>query len=174
VTPSLVILTGASGAGKTALARHFLKHHAELCDVFFFDSVGVPSLEVMEAEYGSPEAWQRAMTLQWIARIQPILSGDRPVLFEGQMRIAFLQEALSAQQVSGAHIVLVDCDDAVRTERLHLDRLQPELANPTMMNWARYLRREAVETGAEILDTGVLSFEDCVARVNLLLFGAAR
>jgi tRNA A37 threonylcarbamoyladenosine biosynthesis protein TsaE len=40
MTASLVILTGASGAGKTTLAQHFLEHYSADCDVFFFDSIG--------------------------------------------------------------------------------------------------------------------------------------
>lgn len=167
----LVILTGASGAGKTTSAQHFLEHYSVDCDVFFFDSIGVPPLERMEADYGSGEAWQRVMTLQWIARIGPVLSAHRPVLFEGQMRIAFLQEALMAHEIRNAHILLIDCDDITRTARLHVDRSQPELANPTMMNWARYLREEALRLGVEVLDTGLKSFNHCVAYLKLYLFG---
>jgi hypothetical protein len=169
MTASLVILTGASGAGKSALARHFLEHYSAYCDVFFFDSIGVPPVEKMEADYGSGEAWQRAMTLQWMTRIRPILSARRPVLFEGQMRIAFIREALTANKIASAHIVLIDCDDDTRGARLHLDRSQPELANPIMMNWARYLREEAFKLGIQTLDTGRKSFDHCIARLKPLL-----
>jgi len=45
------------------------------------------------------------------------------------MRIAFIQEALHINRIENAHIVLVDCDDATRTERLRIERSQHELAN---------------------------------------------
>jgi hypothetical protein len=175
VTTPLVILTGASGAGKTAIARRFLREHSADCDVFFFDSIGIPSLETMESDFGGPEAWQRAMTLRWIERIgQRIgstLSTPKRVLFEGQMRIAFIRDALAAQCVSRARVVLLDCDDATRAARLHLDRSQPDLASPTMMNWARFLREEAHQFGAEILDTSHQTIEQSVYLLKSCLFG---
>jgi ABC-type multidrug transport system ATPase subunit len=45
---SLVVLTGASGAGKTTLARAIKERYPDECDVLFFDSVGVPSPEEMK------------------------------------------------------------------------------------------------------------------------------
>jgi len=39
----LVILIGASGSGKTTIARTIQERHAESVDVFFFDRIGVPS-----------------------------------------------------------------------------------------------------------------------------------
>ncbi len=97
MTGSLVVLTGASGVGKTTIADVIEKRHPE-CAVFHFDTVGVPSAEIM-ATFGLGHepggAWQRAMTLQWFKRIGPVLKTGRAVLFEGQMRIAFVQEAKS-------------------------------------------------------------------------------
>jgi ABC-type glutathione transport system ATPase component len=45
---SLVVLTGASGGGKTTLARAIKERYPDECDVVFFDSVGVPSPEEMK------------------------------------------------------------------------------------------------------------------------------
>ena len=41
-------------------------------------------------------AWQRTMTFKWMERIEPLLAEGKTVLFEGQMRIAFIREALTA------------------------------------------------------------------------------
>jgi hypothetical protein len=164
---ALVIMTGASGSGKTAIAEAI-----EMCKpsitVFRFDSVGIPSAEGM-ATFGEGHqpggAWQRAMTFRWIERIAPLLAGGKQVLFEGQMRIAFIRDALHASEIENAEILCVDCDDATRRKRLTHDRLQPELASETMMGWASFLRQEALEAGFDILDTTNLSLAESVGAV---------
>jgi dephospho-CoA kinase len=164
----LVVLTGASGSGKTAIAETIESRRPAIAQVFRFDRIGVPSLEEMTAGWGSGEAWQRTMTLAWIARIANSNS-TLPVLFEGQMRLAFIREGLEAAGVAEARVVLIDCDDETRTHRLLTGRKQPELANPTMMNWASFLRREAREGGHEVLDTSDLSLEAAVQHICALL-----
>jgi adenylate kinase family enzyme len=164
VNSSLLILTGASGAGKTTLA-HAVQESLPNCEVRFFDSIGVPSAEIMatyDGDYGPGGGWQRAMTTEWMQRIAPLLKSEKKVLFEGQMRIAFIEEAIAATGITNAHIVLVDCSDAVRTARLTHDRNQPDLANENMMSWGRLLRKEARQKGYEILDTGSIPFNGIV------------
>ena len=39
----LVILIGASGSGKTTIARAIEQRHANDVEVFYFDRIGVPS-----------------------------------------------------------------------------------------------------------------------------------
>jgi shikimate kinase len=156
----LIILTGASGAGKTAITKKLSERHSAV-QCFFFDSIGVPPVEQMIAEYGSGEGWQRGKTIEWLAKIKAEnLSG--PVLFEGQSRISFIQEALKANEIEVAEIVLVDCNDAIRDARLRGPRAQPDLSNPQMMNWARYLREEAQKANLVILDTSNRSIDESV------------
>jgi hypothetical protein len=153
--------------GKTTIAQSVEKLALPNCEVHFFDSVGVPSVEQMRREYGPGHepggAWQRAMTLHWVRRIRAILKGGTSVLLEGQMRIAFVKEALAENQISSAYIILLDCDDTTRAERLHVHREQPDLANLDMMTWARYLREEAYAADVRVLDTGRLSVAECVS-----------
>jgi len=122
---SLVVLTGASGGGKTSIARAVDKLGLPNCEVHSFDSIGVPSVEQMHKECGPGHepggAWQRAMTFQWIRQIGAILDRRTSVLFEGQIRIAFIKEALVASQIRSARVVLVDCDDITRSERLNVN-----------------------------------------------------
>src|SRR5579859_2762450 len=103
---ALVIMTGASGSGKTAIAKAIEETHPTIM-VFRFDTIGVPSAEVM-ASYGRDHqpggAWQRAMTFQWLERIASHLVAGRTVLFEGQMRIAFIREALTALKIGNARV----------------------------------------------------------------------
>src|SRR5215472_143065 len=164
---SFVVLTGASGAGKTTIAHCVEKLALPNCEVHFFDSIGVPPVEQRRREYGPGHepggAWQRAMTLHWVSRAGAILKRGTSVLLEGQMRIAFITEALAENQIRSAYIILLDCDDTTRAERLHVHRAQPHLANLDMMNWARYLREEACAADVRVLDTGRLSIAECVS-----------
>lgn len=169
----LIILTGASASGKTAIADAIETSRPELAEVFRFDRIGVPSPEERVKGWGAGGAWQRAMTLTWIARIAALRGTNRPVLFEGQMRLAFVQEGLKSAGITNARLILVDCDDETRMHRLVAHRGQPELANPTMMNWAALLRREAQAGGYDVLNTSKLSLEQAVEHVCTLLRGQA-
>jgi adenylate kinase family enzyme len=164
--PSLVVLTGASGAGKTSLAAAVRQQQLHGCEVLHFDSIGIPTQFPQSGHDNQPGGtWQRENTLLWMTRVAAILNAGRSVLFEGQMRVAFIDEALLAAGISNARILLLDCDDTTRTSRLSVDRSQPHLANTDMMNWGRYLRREAVAAGHEILDTGKVPFDECLRRL---------
>jgi predicted kinase len=68
---ALVIMTGASGSGKTAIAMTIEESHPWIT-VLRFDMIGVPSSEGM-ASFGNGHqpggAWHRAMTFKWLERI---------------------------------------------------------------------------------------------------------
>lgn len=164
-TSRLVILTGASGAGKTTLAKAIAAQYLGKIEVLFFDSIGVPPVEEMTAKFGSPEAWQRAKTIDWMKKVAIIIGRGSSVVFEGQMRISFVEEALALADIHSARIILVDCNDAARAQRLNMERAQPHLADATMMNWARFLRDEATRGGYERLDTSRLDVGMCVNRI---------
>jgi hypothetical protein len=127
-----------------------------------FDSIGVPSATEIDAfgtEHQPGGFWQRQATIQWMERIAGILHSGESVLFEGQMRIAFIREAVATYRIGTARILLVDCPDDTRISRL-TDQGRQQLANPDMMNWSHYLREEALEAGCEILDTGASTLAD--------------
>lgn len=161
----IVILIGASGSGKTSIARAIEDRFSDNVDVFFFDRIGVPSVGQMIAEYGSGEGWQRAKTVEWMAKLAHVAKTGRKVVFEGQTRLSFLAEGATAAGALAYLPILVDCDDETRSKRLTVDRRQPELANEEMMQWARYLRHEANEYDCEVLDTSLLSLDEAVSYV---------
>ena len=165
----LVILTGASGAGKTTIAEAIERLHGQEIDVFYKDRIGVPPVQDMIDKFGSVEGWQRAATFEWMARLSPLVEQGRSVLFEGQSRFSFLVEAAERAGIIPYACILIDCDDETRTRRLSIDRGQPELANPDMMNWANFLRNEASAYGCEILDTSNLTLEQGFELVLRLL-----
>jgi dephospho-CoA kinase len=164
-----VVLTGASGSGKTAIAEAVASRYAEHVDVYHFDRVGVPPLEQMIAEYGSGEAWQRAMAFEWMAKLAAMTHIRRHILLEGQMRLSFVSEAATAAGITNYALILVDCDDTTRIRRLTFDRHSPDLANATMMNWAKHLRDEAKQLRCTILDTTLTPLEVCVEQIRVQL-----
>jgi len=167
---TLLVLTGGSGAGKTTLAAGIQQMHLQNLKVLFFDSIGIPAAELDAFGTGHQPGgvWQRQATMDWMDRIAGMLRAGDSVLFEGQMRIAFIQEAIAASRIANARILLIDCADDCRISRL-TDRGQAHLANPDMMNWSQYLRAESREMGCEILDTGVLTLAECLARLKACL-----
>lgn len=167
----LVILTGASGAGKTTIAEAIEHRHGQEFGVFYKDRIGIPSVQEMIDKFGSVEGWQRAATLEWMAQLSPLLALGRSVLFEGQSRFSFLIEAVEHAGITSYVTILADCDDETRTRRLAVDRGQPDLANTDMMNWANFLRDEALAYGCEILDTSALTLEQAIDRVLWYLRG---
>jgi hypothetical protein len=160
-----VILLGASGSGKTAIATAIEQRYGDHVRVFYFDRIGVPPVDRMIAECGSGEAWQRARTFEWMAKLAPLSGSGQGLLFEGQTRLSYLAEAAQAAGIAAYLPILVDCDDETRSRRLHLERRQPELVNETMMSWADYLRRDAKKRGCAILDTSGIDLDQSVAYV---------
>ena len=158
---TLVILTGASGSGKTTIAREFSRRYPNIAETCCFDSIGVPTREAMIREYGSGEEWQRAKTFDWLSKISARLPVS-PILFEGQMRLAFICDGAEVAQISNYTLLLVDCDDRTRRQRLAVERRQTDLASEEMMNWARYLREEAKATGTKILETSRITVSEAV------------
>ncbi len=161
----LVILTGASGAGKTSIVQSIERSYPGV-HCLHFDSIGVPSHEEMISRYGSGEEWQRLMTTIWLKRIRNNYDQSNMILFEGQMKLSYIEQALKQYPIQNNSTILIDCNDEVRSERLRKERNQPELDNEKMMNWARYLRSEAQENLVQILDTGSQSLEESVAIIK--------
>ena len=163
----LIIITGASGSGKTTLVEHLKKRLPKL-HCLHFDSIGVPEPDVMRKSYGSVEAWQKAKTFEWIEKIKDRAPAQY-VIFEGQMRIAFIKEALRAFDLLCADILLLDCSDEKRAERLALRR-QSHLMSREMCKWAAFLREEAKRAVIGVIDTTQMSEDDVVqallARAN--------
>lgn len=160
----LVILTGASGSGKTIANRIALRSARDI-EVHSFNSAGVPPSDRMIAEHGSAERRQRMMTFRWFARLAALRERQSRILFEGQIRPSVVAEAAKAQGIDVYSLILLDCDDATRSRRLRLGRGQPDLDNSTMTNWAKHLRQEARDGGYEIIDTSYLPLAGCVQQV---------
>jgi hypothetical protein len=148
-----LVVTGASGAGKTATVRALEDRCIPGARCFYFDSIGVPKSEEMERDYGGAEQWQRSATREWLVHLAGLPSDMSLAVLDGQTRPSFVFEA-AARAASGAiHVALLDCSSQVRNDRLRTSRKQPELANVRMDHWAAYLRGQADALNLMVIDT---------------------
>lgn len=155
----IYFITGASGTGKTSLIDALKKKYADKnWEFLHFDSIGVPSVEVMNQRYGSPSAWQEAMTYQWIERL--IHDDHECIFFEGQVNLKFIQNGFSKHNFTDYKIILLDCSAEVMTYRLTHHREQAELLTQDMYNWLAFLRNQASELGEIVVDTTGMASED--------------
>jgi hypothetical protein len=151
------VVTGASGAGKTATVQALDARAVPGVHCFYFDSIGVPTAEVMERDYGGGERWQASATAEWLARLSGLPSDVRVAVLDGQTRPSFVFAAVARAAPRSVHVVLLDCSSSVRTARLCGPRGQPELANARMDHWAAYLRGQADALGLPVIDTSTLT-----------------
>lgn len=163
---SILVITGASGSGKTAIVTALAASPTPGVHYHHFDSIGVPSAEVMTAEYGSPGGWQVATCHQWIKRLASSPADGSLDVLEGQVRPHTVRQAFELNRVERGRILLLDCSPEVRDARLRGPRNQPDLATAQMTNWAAYLRGQADALDVPTLDTSELSLAEAVERVR--------
>jgi hypothetical protein len=157
-TPAIIVVTGASGSGKTATVRALAARGLPGVRCHHFDAVGVPSVEDMYRDFGSPEQWQAITTQRWIDRLSAERDPDVHVL-DGQTRPSFVREAAERTRVAFAGVVLMDCAASVRHTRLVEVRGQPDLSNSQMDCWAAYLRGRADALNLSVIDTTRLDID---------------
>ena len=66
---------------------------------YYFDSIGVPPIEIMERDFGGGEKWQAMATAHWVDRLVEKRDGARIAILEGQTRPSFIQPALARARV---------------------------------------------------------------------------
>ena len=160
--PAILVLTGASGAGKTSL-------------ILKLNELGIPGVKGINCDRVKVEADEsstdpQANTLRyWISHLSQPETRIELAVLDTQIRPHRALEVLSEAAIDCAQIVLVDCDPEKRNERLHTDRGQPELANPRMDCWAAYLRGQADALKLSIIDTSNDPLEKSVVELELLV-----
>jgi adenylate kinase family enzyme len=153
MNPAILFVIGASGAGKTAAVDALEQQNLSGVGCYHFDSIAVPSADVMEQEWGGGERWQDQMTRRWIERLATNADRVQIAVLEGQTRPSFIRAANRRLGVRHARILLLDCPPAIRRARLEGPRAQPELNNERMDVWAAYLRGQADALELPVFDT---------------------
>jgi hypothetical protein len=166
---SILVVTGASGAGKTTAVSSLEARHLSGVQCFYFDSIGVPTAEVMEREHGGPESWQAWATTQWLARLAALGSDTHVAVLDAQTRPSTVFAARGAGTSWYPHVALFDCSPEVRAARLVGPRGQPELVTARMDSWAAYLRGQADALSLPIIDTTDSTIDEVTARLEELV-----
>lgn len=171
--PALLIVTGASGAGKTTLVRGIEKLSIRGVGCYYFDSIGVPSLLEMTCRFGSPADWQSAATEYWISMLLSNKDSVQVAVLDGQVRPSVVQVAFERLGARRTQIVLIDCSHADRNARLRGSRGQPDLANAEMDCWAAYLRGQADALKMPIINTTQLPPTEAIASLSAYILELA-
>jgi len=162
----VVVLVGASGAGKTTVAEILARRAPWRGHTHYFDAIGVPSPEEMASGDWGGEEWQLWATRQWMGRLAA--NDARLQLLEGQTRPSFVRTASEPHPDLHVEIILLDCSTQVRRRRLVELRGRLELANAQMENWAAYLAGQAHALGLPVIDTSHLDPTAVADRVEEL------
>lgn len=169
-TPALVAITGASGAGKTALA-HRLRELVPALPALCFDSLGVPTTDEMTIGWDDGRAWQKAMTWHWVQTAKQVYRTRPLVLLEGSFDPQYAVAACHANRIA-LRVVALDVDPVTRQKRL-ATRGQPELATDDMTSWSAYLCDAAKTLGGHVVDArgGIDEVADRVCAIARELLG---
>ena len=159
MTRAILVVTGASGSGKTAAVRAVEARALPGVRCYYFDTIGVPSQEEIESDFGGGENWQALATERWLARLAADPERAEVYVLDGQTRPSFVNRSARRVGIDILHIVLLDCAYSVRHTRLTELRGQPELANTDMDRWAAYLRGQADALDLPVIDTTNLEID---------------
>jgi dephospho-CoA kinase len=161
---AIIVLTGASGAGKTTLTLKLKE-------------LAIPGIEGINCDRVKIEAHETAGSTDsqverlryWISQLSQQEANIELAVLDTQIRPLRALEVLNQTSNVCTQIVLVDCDPLKRNERLHVDRSQPELATQRMDCWAAYLRGQADALKLSIIDTSTDPIDKSLIELELLV-----
>lgn len=168
-TSHILVVTGASGAGKTAAVDTLSARVVPGIECFHFDSIGVPTAEVMERHYGGGEQWQAEATAEWLARLGSLPADIRVAVLDAQTRPSFVFGAARRAAPRAVHVVLFDCAAEVRAARLRGPRRQPDLVTARMDQWAAYLRGQANALNLSVIETTSLTVAEAASDLEAIV-----
>lgn len=159
--PAVLVLTGASGAGKTTMIKGLEAMEISgiacfNCDVIYHDLPKEIRNDGLIA--------QDAILSHWVSHVLNYSEIEVAVL-DTQIRPHRARALLSKRGIVTTQIVLVECEQQERTKRLHGPRGQPELDTAQMENWAAYLRGQADALGLESINTSCVDRSASVAQL---------
>jgi dephospho-CoA kinase len=150
--PYLILVTGASGTGKTTIVKAIEKKlNNKLVSFNYFDDIGVPSFESMVSNFGSPQRWQEVTTHAWMAKLTTI-TDKKLIILEGSFNPEFAIAKLQKPALENCLVICIHTDRAQREARLMQNRNQPELVSQDMENFARLLKERTLALGGVVVE----------------------
>jgi len=159
-TPAILVVVGASGAGKTTLVGRLASLGLPGVGCYHFDTIGIPAPD--DPRFADGAAFQAWALGEWVSRLVRNDDGVRVAVLDASVRPSAVRDAFARHGVSRGGVVLVDCEYEERNARLRGPRGQPELATPRMDTWAAYLRGQADALELPIVHTTGASPDDGV------------
>ncbi len=150
--PYLILVTGASGTGKTTIIKAIEKElHSDMVAFNYFDDIGVPSFDTMVANFGSPQRWQEVTTHAWMGKLATI-TDKKLIILEGSFNPEFAVAKLPKPALENCLVICIHTDRVQREARLRHNRNQPELISEDMENFARVLKERTLALGGMIVE----------------------
>ena len=168
-TMHILVVTGASGAGKTVAVQALELRELPGVRCFYFDSIGVPSAEELERRSARGESWQAWATDEWLRRLNALGADVHVAVLDAQTRPSHVLGSAAKAGGRAIHVVLLDCSSEVRDARLRGPRGQAELANARMDSWAAYLRGQADALDLPVIDTTLPSVDEVADQLERLI-----
>lgn len=137
----IILVTGVSGSGKTFVSKYL----SEKYKVFHFDDIDIK-------EYGGAKEWQRLAVHKWVKKLL-VLKESQTLILEGAFNPEFAVAILQENLFYNYKILCFNAGHFVRENRLIRNRMQSELVNQDMENFAMVLRDKTIEYGGAIIDT---------------------
>ena len=163
----ILFIIGASGSGKTTLAKALEERaNSRFVSAYYFDDCGIPAVEKMIEDHGSPENWQRYETHEWIKRIH-LEQLIKTVILEGSFNPEFAVEKMDELNIKNYTIICLHATRDIREKRLITERNQPELVTDDMENFASFLRKKTLELDGQVIDTSTKSVFDIIKDVEI-------
>ena len=141
--PLVVLMIGASGSGKTTIAKALeQKFPKETASVYYFDDIGILSTKQMIKDHGSGEKWQQWAVAEWIERIHNI---KKEIIFlEGSFYPEFAVTKIKELGITKYFIICLYAERNIREKRLIEERNQLGLVTQDMENYAQVLNSKTI------------------------------
>jgi len=166
-----IFLTWASWVGKTTITNELKKSLENTKWVVFSsfdDEYKIPEAKEVMEKWWSWESWQEYSCTKYIKDKIEENKNSILLILDMQTNLDFIEKWFEEINYKNYEIVLVTCAIGEMKKRLK-KRNQPELFNENMINWIKFLEKQAKEKWVKILDTSEISVKESILEIQKLI-----